>query len=142
MQIPSLNIDGPVSGAGIDMATGALAVPVNVRRLGWWRDGAAPGDRRGTTLIGGHVDSATQGNGAFKRLAASRVGTRIRVTTGDGKIRTYRVTSVRRILKASLPAGLFTQRGKRRLVLVTCGGPFQPALGHYRDNIVVVAVPL
>ena len=78
----------------------------------------------------------------FKRLAASRVGTRIRVTTGDGKIRTYRVTSVRRILKASLPAGLFTQRGKRRLVLVTCGGPFQPALGHYRDNIVVVAVPL
>jgi LPXTG-site transpeptidase (sortase) family protein len=113
-----------------------------VRRLGWWRDGAAPGDRRGTTLIAGHVDSATQGNGTFKRLVASRVGTRVRVTTGDGKVRTYRVTSVRRILKAALPAGIFTQRGKRRLVLVTCGGPFDAAIGHYRDNIVVVAVPV
>lgn len=142
VQIPSLNIDGPVSASGIDMTTGALAVPTNVRRLGWWRDGAAPGDTRGTTLIAGHVDSAVQGNGAFKRLVASRVGTRVKVTTSDGRVRTYRVTSVRRILKAQLPAGIFTQRGKRRLVLVTCGGPFNPAIGHYRDNIVVVAVPV
>lgn len=142
VQIPSLNIDGPVSGAGIDMTTGALAVPSNVRRLGWWRDGAAPADPHGTTLIAGHVDSAVQGNGVFKRLVASRVGTRIKVTTGDGRVRTYRVTSVRRILKAALPAGIFTQRGKRRLVLVTCGGPFDAAIGHYRDNIVVVAVPV
>ena len=29
----------------------------------------------------------------------------------------------------------------RRLVLVTCGGPFDQAAGHYRDNIVVTAVP-
>ena len=30
----------------------------------------------------------------------------------------------------------------RRLVLVTCGGPFDARRGHYRDNIVVTAVPL
>jgi hypothetical protein len=24
---------------------------------------------------------------------------------------------------------------------VTCGGPFDAAIGHYRDNVVVTAVP-
>jgi len=27
-------------------------------------------------------------------------------------------------------------------VLVTCGGPFDATGGHYRDNIVVTAVPV
>ena len=31
--------------------------------------------------------------------------------------------------------------GPARLVLITCGGPFVPALSSYRDNLVVVAVP-
>jgi len=26
-------------------------------------------------------------------------------------------------------------------VLVTCGGPFDASIGHYRDNVVVTAVP-
>jgi hypothetical protein len=29
-----------------------------------------------------------------------------------------------------------------RLSLITCGGPFDHDSGHYRDNIVVTAVPV
>lgn len=142
VEIDRLNIAAPVSRAGIDMRVGALAVPGNVRRLGWWRDGAAPGDRFGTTLIAGHVDSRVQGAGAFKQLHRARAGMRIRVTTSDGRVRQYRVTTTRRLKKEALPANVFTQRGRARLVLVTCGGPFNARTGHYRDNIIVTAVPV
>jgi len=37
---------------------------------------------------------------------------------------------------------VFARTGKARLVLVTCGGPFDQRSGHYKDNIVVTAVPL
>ncbi len=33
------------------------------------------------------------------------------------------------------------RRGRPRLVLVTCGGPFDRVAGHYRDNVVLTAVP-
>ena len=53
----------------------------------------------------------------------------------------YRVVSVRAYPKSELPADVYSVRGPPRLVLVTCGGPFDRAARHYRDNIVVTAVP-
>lgn len=32
--------------------------------------------------------------------------------------------------------------GSPRLTLITCGGPFDAEARHYRDNIVVTAVPV
>jgi hypothetical protein len=34
---------------------------------------------------------------------------------------------------------LFARDGPPRLTLITCGGPFLPEFGSYRDNVVVVA---
>jgi hypothetical protein len=140
VRIPGLGIDAPVTPSGIDVARGELAVPAPVARTGWWRDGAAPGDRTGTVLIAGHVDSARAGAGAFFRLKDATSRDRVQVVAG-GRTRTYRVVSVRTVPKANLPLGIFTRRGSPRLVLVTCGGPFQPSTGTYRDNVVLVAVP-
>ena len=118
-----------------------LDVPQNIDRVGWWRDGAAPGASTGTILLGGHVDSARRGAGAFYALKGARRGDTITVRSEGGTIRSYRVTSLRRVRKAALPTAIFTRKGERRLVLVTCGGPFDARRGHYRDNIVVTAVP-
>ena len=142
VSIVALRINAPVNPVGIDTSQGALAVPINIQRLGWWRDGQAPGASAGAVLIAGHVDSARRGGGAFVNLKNARAGQRIRVTTSGGKVYTYRVTTVRRVLKTALPNSIYSARGRARLVLVTCGGPFQPNLGHYRDNIVVTAVPV
>lgn len=136
-----LGIDAPVAAVGIDLRAGALDVPVDIRRTGWWRDGAAPGDPRGAVLIAGHVDSAARGPGAFFRLKDARAGDRVQVRTADGRARSYRVTSVRTVLKGRLPTDVYSLKGRSRLVLVTCGGPFDPAAGRYVDNIVVTAVP-
>jgi Sortase domain len=140
--IRSLRINAPVSPTGINIAKGELDANPNVGRTSWWRDGAAPGAKTGTVLIAGHVDSATQGPGAFIRLKDARVGDRITVTSRSGATRTYRVVSVRTMPKAHLPPDIYSTRGRSRLALVTCGGPFLEAAGHYRDNVVVIAVPV
>jgi hypothetical protein len=142
VRIASLGIDAPVSAVGIDIPRGVLAVPPSIRHTGWWKDGAAPGARSGSILITGHVDSATGGVGAFFRLKAASAGARVSVTTAAGRIFTYRVVSVRDYLKRDLPTSVYSLRGRPRLVLVTCGGPFIESQGHYRDNVVLVAVPV
>ncbi|MGD9694195.1 MAG: sortase [Thermoleophilia bacterium] len=142
VRIARLGINAPVAPVGIDTAKGQLDVPPNIQRLGWWRDGAAPGAPAGATLIAGHVDSARAGEGAFFKLKSATSRDRVQVTTADGRTRTYRVTSVRRVKKDALPDDIYSLNGRERLVLVTCGGRFDQSIGHYVDNIVVTAVPV
>jgi hypothetical protein len=52
------------------------------------------------------------------------------------------VTSIRSYRKSALPTRVWSRKGRPRLVLVTCGGPFNRATGHYRNNIVVTAAPV
>jgi sortase (surface protein transpeptidase) len=139
--IPRLGVDAAIVGADIDLSDGTLGIPQNIDRVGWWRDGAAPGDATGTILLAGHVDSAKRGAGAFYPLKSLRTGDTITVSSDDGKARRYRVTSLRRMPKAQLPTSVFTRTGEKRLVLVTCGGTFDPKTGHYPDNVVVTAKP-
>jgi hypothetical protein len=138
----SVGIKAPVVPVGIDVVHGVLGLPSNIARAGWWRDGAAPGDRSGAMLIAGHVDSAGAGPGAFFRLHNARVGAPVRVATAGGRSFLYRVASVRNYGKRALPTSIFAAGGPPRLVLVTCGGRFDPARGHYPDNVVLVAVPV
>ena len=141
VRIDSLGIDAPVSPVGIDLRKGVLGVSSNIHRTAWWLDGAVPGAGAGSILIAGHVDSKSQGAGSFFRLHSAKVGDRIKVTSRNGKTRTYKVVSVRNYLKSKLPTSVWSSKGKPRLVLVTCGGPFIQAERHYRDNVVVTAVP-
>ena len=141
LQIPSLGIDAPVSSIGIDLATGDLGVSPDIHKLGWWRDGAAPGARSGAVLIAGHVDSATAGAGALFPLKNARPGALVQVTMSNGQTRSYRVLSVHLYLKRDLPLDVYSQTGPPRLVIVTCGGPFDTATRHYDDNVILTAVP-
>jgi hypothetical protein len=142
IQIASLTIDAPVAPAAIALARGALAVPNDIRRVGWWRDSASPASGDGSMLIAGHRDSARAGEGAFFRLERAVPGTAIEVSNASGRTFAYRVASVRHYPRRALPTSVFAHAGRPRLVLVTCGGPFDDATGHYRDNIVVTALPI
>ncbi|MGH2933751.1 MAG: sortase domain-containing protein [Gaiellaceae bacterium] len=141
IRIAARGIDAPVSASGIDVAHGVLGIPSDIHRVGWWRDGAAPGDAAGAVLVAGHVDSAAGGVGAFFPLRDARAGDAVELETASGRTFAYRVLSVRRYAKAALPPSVYASGGKPRLVLVTCGGPFDAAAGHYRDDLVVVAAP-
>jgi len=120
---------------------GLMALPDTVTQVGWYEYGARPADRAGSTVLAGHVDTTREGLGPLAGLTDLKAGTAIMVRTGEGGARRYRVTSVRKISKerVRLPE-LFARDGAERLVLITCGGPFDRRTG-YRDNVVVLAEP-
>ena len=141
VRLARLRVDATVSAIGIDLESGALGIPSNIKRVGWWRDGAAPGDEAGTVLLAGHVDSAKDGAGAFYALKRARRGDTVTLQSGGRTLR-YRVTTIKRMRKSALPSSIYTRTGSPKLVLVTCGGPFDAKAGHYRDNVVVIATPV
>ena len=120
VKIPSLNIDVPVVASGIDIAHGILGVPADIHKTGWWSDGAAPGDPTGSVVIAGHVDSAAAGPGAFYNLKNAKAGALITVTTANGATKTYKVTSVRTMLKADLSR---STSGRRRARTTSSSSP-------------------
>jgi hypothetical protein len=141
VSIPSLGIRARVEPVAIDVRHGTLGIPPDIRVAGWWRDGAMPGSASGAILIAGHVDSARAGTGAFFALGKARGGDLVQLLTAGRGTYTYRVVSVRSYPKRALPVGVYSLRGAGRLVLVTCGGPFDAATGHYAENVVVTAKP-
>lgn len=69
-----------------------------------------------------HVDSRTQGLGAFHRLVDLSVEDDVVVVDDDGDRQAWTVTGRRLVDKDDLaPADLFRRDGPARLVLVTCG---------------------
>jgi LPXTG-site transpeptidase (sortase) family protein len=141
VKVGSVNIDAPVTPVGVAVGQGVLGVSPNIHRTGWWKDGAAPGDKTGAVLIAGHVDSATQGAGAFFNLKNAKPGDHVEITA-SGRTYTYRVTSVKNYPKSQLPTDVWSRKGPARLVLVTCGGAFDHQTKHYVDNVVLTAVPV
>ena len=101
------------------------------------------GEPFGSTVIAGHVDSRVRGVGAFAQLRDVRPGDVVQLAAGPAVIR-YWVTSVTTVPKARLSASAdpFRQDVANRLVMITCGGPFDRARHSYRDNVVIVAVPV
>jgi len=140
LTIPSLGVRASVLPVVNDHGT--LGVPDDPAQVGWWSASALAGAASGTVVLDGHVDSATSGPGALFRLSALSANDPITLTTGAGQLRRYTVTGRRVYVKAGgLPADIFAQDGPPRLVLISCGGPFDRTAGSYLDNIVVFAVP-
>lgn len=141
VRIPAIGVDAAI----VDVGTGddgGMEIPADVTTAGWYRWGPRPGEP-GSAVIAGHVDSRTQGRGAFFDLRRLGPGDRVEVVYDDGSSAAFEVTGRDVVAKAVIPvAELFTRDGPSRLTLVTCGGDFDRASGHYRDNVVVVAVPV
>lgn len=141
LQVPALGVDTAVEPVGVAQ-DGQMAIPDDVARVGWYRFGPAPGEN-GSAVIAGHVDDREQGLGVLAPLREAAVGQEVTVTAADGTTTRWRMVSRELISKQVLPVDrLFSRAGPPRLTLITCGGPFLPELGSYRDNVVVIAEPL
>jgi hypothetical protein len=138
LRIARLHVSAPI--VRVRVHDGVMGVPRDPKLVGWWRDGAAPGDSSGTAVIVGHVNYAGV-PGALGRVPELRPGDRLELSEPGADLR-YRVAAVRAYPKArGLPASAFTRTGSPRLVLITCGGSFDPSTGNYQDNVVAWAVP-
>ncbi len=133
--VPAWQRTFDVKPVGVDV-NGALIIPEDIDEVGWWADGARPGEGRGRVVMAVHRDSRVQGRGAFADLENLPVGTAVHVDD-----RTYVLDSTQIIPKSNLPADqLFDQTGAEALVVITCGGSFFPGKG-YDANVVALFSP-
>ena len=140
LTLPSLGIAALVEHVGT--TNGELGVPDNPAHVGWWIGGAQPGSPHGSVVIDGHVDSAATGPGALFAISQLHPHAQAVLATTTSHTLTYTVTAREIFSKAAgLPPRLFTTTGPPRLVLITCGGPFDTTTRSYQDNIVVYATP-
>ncbi len=141
VSIPAINVQSTLLQLG-RTATGALEVPPpgpTYNNAGWYKYSPTPG-ALGPAVIAGHVDSAADGPSVFYRLGGLHRGDTVRVSRADGSVAVFTVTDVLRYHKTAFPTALvYGNTDHAALRLITCGGAFDSATGHYVDNIIVLA---
>jgi len=137
IEISAIGVHASIMNVGM-AADGTVDVPPPDRAglAGWYDRGPSPG-QRGPAVLLGHVDSAASGPAVFYRLGDLRPGALVEVRRRDGSTAEFDIDSVERFGKDSFP----TQRVYGRLDypglrLITCGGSFDRASGHYTDNVI------
>jgi hypothetical protein len=133
--IPALGIATAVGRLGLQ-PDHQVEVPTSTHVVDWFDLGPTPG-QVGSSVILGHVDSFV-GPGTFFNLKLLKAGDSVRVTLADGNVTRFAVSRVVEYPKTSFPDHLvYGSHGVRELQLVTCGGTFDHATGHYESNVVV-----
>ncbi len=137
LDIPAIGVRTKLVRLGLEK-DGSLQVPSSVAVAGWYTGSPRPGGV-GAAVIAGHVDSYL-GPGVFFRLRLLRRGDLVYVRRSDGSLAVFAVTAVRTFLKSKFPtAAVYDPVPDAQLRLITCGGTFDPATGHYLSNVIVFA---
>lgn len=140
VDIPAIGVHSDLLHLGVN-ADGSIQVPPLASgrdKAAWYEYSATPGEI-GSSVIEGHVDSY-DGPAVFFRLGALRPGDVIDVKLADGVTAIFRVTGVREYAKDKFPAKtIYGAADYAALRLITCGGAFDSATGHYLSSTVVFA---
>jgi sortase (surface protein transpeptidase) len=140
VSIPAIGVRSSLLHLGLN-TDGTIQVPSVYGRpmeAAWYKYSVTPG-QIGSSVIEGHVDTL-QGPAVFFRLGALRPGNTIDVTLADGVTAVFRVTGVREYPKANFPTKeIYGLASYAALHLITCGGAFDFATGHYASSTVVYA---
>jgi sortase (surface protein transpeptidase) len=137
LDIPAIGVRSGLVRLGLT-SSGALQVPSTPAVAGWYTGSARPG-AIGAAVIVGHVDSRS-GPGIFYQLSALHPGDKVYVRRADGSLAVFQVTSVRSYLKSQFPTlTVYGPVPYAELRLITCGGTFDFATGHYLSNTIVYA---
>ena len=137
LTIPLIGVTTKLITLGL-ASDGSLQVPPTTSVAGWYTGSPRPGSI-GSAVIVGHIDSVN-GPGVFYRLSELRKGDQVYVRRADGTLVKFLVTTVQKYLKDQFPTQtVYGPTPDAELRLITCGGTFDPATGHYVSNIVVYA---
>ncbi|GAA3443965.1 class F sortase [Planomonospora venezuelensis] len=137
--IPRLGVDAPVRSVGLDRKGAVQVPPVNNPNLvGWFREGPTAGET-GPAIMLGHKDTQA-GSAVFSRLDEIRNGDVIEVHRQDGVIAVFTVGGLEQAEKSVFPTQrVYGESPDPQLHLITCGGAYDRATGHYTDNVIVYA---
>jgi sortase (surface protein transpeptidase) len=137
VEIPSIGVASSLDRLG-RAPDGTVEVPREWEVAGWYAPGPRPGDP-GSAVILGHVDSKG-GPAVFYRLRQLRRGDQIKIARTDGSAVRFVVQRTEQYPKDRFPTDeVYYPTLTPTLRLVTCGGDFDAAAGHYRSNVIVFA---
>lgn len=137
--IPAIGVNTPLIRLGLN-PDGTVQVPPMILHspAGWYDNSPTPG-QLGPSVILGHVDTYSQ-RSVFYRLGDMRPGDQVSVTRADHTVAVFTVTAVGSYPKADFPQlQVYGNTNSAQLRLITCGGSYDAATGHYLNNIVVYA---
>lgn len=124
---------------GVD-ENGHFEVPDRLQ-IGWYRFGPTPGGV-GSSVLAAHVALNGQ-EGLFRHLDQFAVGDVVDVAFDDTTTAAFAVQGVAQYNKDVVPLDdLFERSGPPRLILITCGGAFNPQLNSFDDNLIAFATPV
>jgi LPXTG-site transpeptidase (sortase) family protein len=136
IQIPSIGVNGPLVAVGLD-ASGQMITPTNARDIAWYDTGSFPGPTHNAILAGHRNWNGRQGT--FANLESVKPGDLVKVGMG-GMVFTFKVDWVRLYDPRNAPVKeLLGDTAVDSVTLVTCGGEFNPRIGHYDHRVVVRA---
>ncbi len=137
--IPKISVDAPFTDLAI-APTGQLEAPPadDVNLVGWHAEGVSPGET-GTSIIAGHVDTATS-PAVFVRLSELRKGDTFHVVRADGRKASFTVDSAETFDKKHFPdERVYDDTPQAQVRLITCAGDYDRKAREYTGNLVVFA---
>jgi sortase (surface protein transpeptidase) len=138
--IPKIGLDTALAQTGLD-EHGAVAMPWDIGTAAWYQYSPTPG-QLGPAVIVGHLDGANFASikGVFYRLNELAPGDEITVDRADGSVANFKVIAMKQVSQANFPTGdIYGNINYAGLRVITCGGTFDSATGHYSDNTVAFA---
>jgi hypothetical protein len=135
-----------IEAAGIDagiedlrVVDGAMQDPSGPWVVAWYENLGALG-KIGNVVMAGHIDYWNVGPAVFYNLSILEPGDEIVVAGDDGRTYPFAVDWVRQYDSASIPLDeVAGPTADQSLTLITCGGAFDYANGHYLQRTVVRA---
>ncbi|WP_210588797.1 class F sortase [Streptomyces sp. GESEQ-35] len=139
LRIPKISVDAPFTPLAIARSGQLEAPPADeVNLVGWYAKGVSPGEP-GTSIIAGHVDTATS-PAVFADLGELKKGDRFYVKRADGRRATFVVDSVETFHKDDFPSHrVYADTPQAQVRLITCAGDYDRKAKDYTENLVVFA---
>lgn len=122
----------------------SIEIPEDISMVGWYKHGATPGSKGGSTVIIGHRDGTDPEPGAFYSLNKIRVKDSI-VIEYSNYTSLYVVKKIRVIDRDKfykIAKDIFSSNGNTKVALISCTGLYDKYGGGYQKNIIIIAEPL
>jgi len=137
VKIPAIGVDANVQDVGL-ADDGTMGVPVGYEDVAWYDLGADPG-QYGNAIFTGHISSIYY-PGVFYNIDDLGPGNTVHVFGDDGTELVFIVQEVDTYNADNFPLSkIFAPTQQVGVVLITCGGDWDPVAHLFSDRIVVYA---
>lgn len=137
LKIPKLAIDAPITYMGLTKA-GAMAVPTDITDVGWYKNGALPGNK-GSAVMAGHIDGPKGQPAVFAGLGKLQKGDTLQVVDSNNMTIPFTVREARTYGQDEQPSEVFNATDNAHLNLITCTGTWDNTQHRFLERLVVFA---